>query len=493
MAMPHDYGWREKTVHWLLRSLLLFTGMIGGYFAAGPIYGIVAAFTIGAVYLLWPSVPSFLKWWNVRDQVRKSGKRERKTGKRVVVCGVSAMLAAQALMAIPILAWISLAYRWQTLGEDAAMFRPASFWASLWWAVGGLLLAALLLGLAVAFRPAVERVNSDGAPRYQGLQAHRLLSIWLSTVIQCEVLVLLLGLTGPAIALYFVLDAMTVGQASTAWNLFLFYPALPAGLLAVAGMLVAWRDIAIQEDGSAEEPVEAGPSREPPNVIGFGAPGLAAVAVGGYLAAVGSILYPLHLGIVALFASTPALVQDTATTSALAAWITEQRHAGRTDAAIVDAINRYGHWTANAPNKGLAELLPELETDPEGGVRGSDCSISVAAGPSDPTETEAIDWSKVPRWSVPSYGGGDNDNNLENTRERTSQEPFLSIRYCLKVTCTSPVAWQSPPAVSLGSSHPTVNPAWTYRYYFDFYADGVAPSPGGYCTRDGRLADRYQG
>jgi hypothetical protein len=32
-----------------------------------------------------------------------------------------------------------------------------------------------------------------------------------------------------------------------------------------------------------------------------------------------------------------------------------------------------------------------------------------------------------------------------------------------------------------------------YPLYFDFYADGVAAAPGGYCTETGELADTYQG
>lgn len=232
-------------------------------------------------------------------------------------------------------------------------------------------------------------------------------------------------------------------------------------------------------------------------LVGLRAPGFAAAAVAGLIAVVGIYTYYVHFGIVASV-SAHALTTSAQSRKALDRWIGEQREAGQSDAEIAAAVNAGGHWSPDTPAKGLASLLPAPGETPADVVDGWACPVTVAAGIVAVAELAAAPWPDMS--ALPPHVTRRNqrrrapeDTPMGDAEELAAEFTPPAVRYCIRVTCPSPVAWQAPDAISLGTSHASASPDWMYPVYFDLYADGVAASPGGYCTADGELAAEYQG
>ena len=162
------------------------------------------------------------------------------------------------------------------------------------------------------------------------------------------------------------------------------------------------------------------------------------------------------------------------------------------------AVNAGGHWSPEAPAEGLARLLSAPGETPVDVVDGWACPVTVAAGIVAAAELAAAPWpdmSALPPHVTRRNQGREepDDAPSDDAAEPMAETAPPAVRYCIKVTCPSPVGWRAPDAIALGTSHASASPDWMHLLYFDFYADGVAASPGGYCTADGKLADEFQG
>ncbi len=76
--------------------------------------------------------------------------------------------------------------------------------------------------------------------------------------------------------------------------------------------------------------------------------------------------------------------------------------------------------------------------------------------------------------------------------ELSQTKRALTVRYCLKAVCTGQMFHGSRPITWLISSHVSANEGWFGRssvsmIFYRIFSDG------GYCTKDGALAERYLG
>jgi hypothetical protein len=207
------------------------------------------------------------------------------------------------------------------------------------------------------------------------------------------------------------------------------------------------------------------------------------------------------VALVAATASVPAMLTGISTAGALDDWSAGQLAAGRPTAEIVAMVNEHGRWSTAEPDKGLPELLPGLGEDLAEMDLRRDCRITVASAPADPEEIGTIEWPNMSDWTPAIERYSDESNRVGKAAEAENEvvpeadEPYEppALRYCIRVACASPVAWNAPPSVFLYSSHPGSSPEWMWWMRIDLFAAGRAPEPGGYCTETGALAERYQG
>ncbi len=288
-------------------------------------------------------------------------------------------------------------------------------------------------------------------------------------------------------------------KAPNAWDMVLFYPALPIGLFVVAAMVVTVRDVLYQLELPPDAPPVPPDGRlagMPLRLVGIRTPGFAAVALAGFLTVAGIFSHYAHVGTVAAGASAQALITGTLSRDALDRWAGEQRRSGRSPAEIAGMINENGFWSPDAPTQGLARLLQSSDRDPDGADGAWRCPMTVAAGLVDAAELATAPWPDLPaprikdRQSRSPSGTGDSGGKDEDADRNSASG---AVRYCLRVACPSPVVWRAPDAIALVSSHPSARPDWMHPLYFDLSADGVAAVPGGYCLADGSLAESFQG
>lgn len=180
-----------------------------------------------------------------------------------------------------------------------------------------------------------------------------------------------------------------------------------------------------------------------------------------------AFVYPIHFGMVAALGVVTGIGPWSAISTGVDDWVAAETEKGRDSPELAADLNRHGRWSAASPGEGLVALIPGLEE--ELAESGSNrCVAEIAAAPFDPA----------------SLGGVD----------RIGEDwPETGLRYCLRLTCPSPAAWDAPPPVILHSSHPSRNYLWVRNLYMDVMAYGAAPEPGGFCTADGQLTEDFQG
>lgn len=243
------------------------------------------------------------------------------------------------------------------------------------------------------------------------------------------------------------------------------FPVLPIGLLAICVLLAIVRPTVNPNPGLTDEiqshyrGAVPGERRKPawPGVVAVIASAVMMVA----------FVYPIHFGLVATLGVVSGIDPWSSIFGSVDDWITAENERGRGIEQIAADLNRHGFWSADSPGEGLAVLIPGLAEE-LADASDNRCVAEFAAAPFDPASLHGVDW--IPEdW------------------------PENGLRYCLRVACPSPVAWDAPPLVIYTSSHPSRNYMWAHRLYLDVFAYGAAPEPGGFCTTDGKLADSFQG
>ena len=226
------------------------------------------------------------------------------------------------------------------------------------------------------------------------------------------------------------------------------FPMLPLGLLASTALLTLYKGPMWHYTENLAAATRAHMER------GAGLPAWqSAVTAAASVPVVVAILYPIHFALVLGLSSVPGLTLGHAANEAVTDWIAAERGKGLGGDEIAVLLNRHGRWTADAPETGLGALLPDLGA--KLADEGGNCEIAVAAAAIGPAGADTA--------------------------------------HCIRAACPSPVRWPAPPALTLYSSHASQNAGWRQTVFFDVHADGVAATPGGYCTADGRLASDFQG
>lgn len=462
----------------LFIAMLLPYAILGGFSAPFGSFAIMAAYVVGASYLIDR---------HQKEANRKGASKpyDKKTFVSFLLYLGGGFLAVSGIIGSVIVLWLGLAYT----GGAGDPVPLGEFWLG---ALGHML--TLLAGAAVALALSVVLLHwGRGGPgalarRVQRRGVGLFLAPWLSEI---AMLALYIGgstmLAVPAI-LETLLEEMSFGRRTLFFDGFGVFPFLPLGILATAVLAVAHVSLntgyhTFNEVVRALREDEA----EPPAPDGWW-PALVAIILSASSAMVVSLLWCFHMVIVAGTASAPAMQAGFLTVGAVDDWSAKQVAAGRSIAEIAATINHGGHWSTAAPGRGLPELLPGLGADFAELELQRDCRIVVAAAPMDQGELD-IEWPVKTGWEGRS---GANSEARDAAEIGKPYEP-PSVRYCVKASCASPVTWNASPAIFLYSSHPTANINWTWLMYVDLLAEGTAPEPGGYCNADGTLADTYQG
>lgn len=440
--------WRDKipsgkVARFAMHTSLLFAAMAAPFFlldigTASPVaFG--AAITVVALSLVL---------LHLRD--RGKSKQPAKIVLLQLLYGLSVPLATFGLMLLLIFEWYMWAYRPVTIG--------------MW---DGLLTALIVVTVVLIYPPILFLLLGPRLARKGGGDASRFLKgvrargfgwfqiNWLSNTVGAAgsfslISVLLLPRVLQDVERWRDSDGVV-----TNWELVAAYPFLPFAVLATAAMLalgiilIADReaDNAVVQayiDGAAEAP---SPDARTRTALGM-------LVAGACVTALLIIVYPLHLhmtakgvrdGQVALYGAIDA-ISILANTHEDDDW---------TVAESVEALNRLGYWSPDAPRAGLGSLV----ADP-GKSFPETCTVRVAVGTIGPT---------------------------------AAGEAEPEGKFCAAVACAPPFTWSAPPALMLVTSHNSQAEGWWENLYVDVSASGRTPAPGGYCTADGRLADEFQG
>lgn len=439
----------NSIANWLLHWLLLFTAMAASFFFLEPFPAALGAAAIGALYL---------SWW-VYVAARRGRDVPRPSIKVWLVLfafNSTVPLVGFGLTAALILGWTSWAYQPEILP-------------------GGLGGAYLLIGMAIvapllflAFGPALARENGGVASRFlEGVRERGFVHFhrpWLGAPALALALICLLSFVATVTAMHNLQQELVGEDVVTPWELSAAYPFLPVTLLIAALMLCVTR-LTIPGRKEIQEIVHAYTDAVPvaPALDARARTVLGALVAGGWVATIIVIMYPVHLGLVAALGAVSGIYPLNETAAAVETWITEQREAGTSTPEIAAELNRIGSWSPDAPDAGLATLVEDSDY-----VFSGKCSVLTSAGVANPPGIIA-------------------------TGRLPAEQAASDLKYCIAVRCASPVAWDAPPALLLGSSHDSQAAYWSDNLYIDVFAEGRAAAPGGYCTADGGLADEFQG
>ena len=181
-----------------------------------------------------------------------------------------------------------------------------------------------------------------------------------------------------------------------------------------------------------------------------------------------AVLYPLHLASVLATSTAAGLESLGETVQAVEQWSEEQRASGQTDFQIAQLLDQHGRSSADSADSGLPALLPRLEAvlGRDHGAGIGQCRVAAGAGTT--ALVREVDW-------------------------RDEQPASSGLRYCVRVACPSPTVWAAPAPVVLYSNQASQKEQWSRYLFLDLRAQGRAPVPGGNCTAEGDLADRFQG
>ncbi len=440
-------------MHFLLQTLILFAVMAAPYFLLDSGWAMILSVVVAVGSVLWAALA-------IERQDRELPRLPTKV--RLLMLGFqdTVPIIAFGVMIAAVAGWLDWAYRIDVL--------PAHKSLPLWLFSGVLVLApALFLALA---RPLGEPgAANDFLAAVRGKGFAPLRESWLSGTAMA-VAIVCLGALYPVLWLADgLMTSLNAGEKPSTWELAKAFPSLPLGLLTSAA-LVAVSRILMMGAPSNRAIVrayveEVGDIRAP--TTGMSTLGGVTVLCG-WCITVYMVLYPLHLALVMTTSSLAGVEPISQTVQAVERWVDEQRADGRSGAQMALVLNQHGHW--NADSTGLPVLFPELKDvlPTENGSQIENCSVTVMAGTTDPAMRREVDG-----------------------REVRGAQPDL--RYCLRVACPSPAAWNAPAPVALYSSHASHNKHWKANFFFDVFAEGRAPEPGGYCTAAGELADRFQG
>ena len=275
----------------------------------------------------------------------------------------------------------------------------------------------------------------------------------------------LLSWTASLFALQELVASMFFERQTGLIDVMTLFPILPIGLLATCMLITIARPPVGNNPGQIDEIRDhfrrtAAGGRRPPVWREV------ATAIASAVMMI-AFVYPLHFGMVAAIGVVTGVVPWNTISTGVDDWIAAESEKGRGSLELVADLNRHSRWPADTPGEGLVVLIPGLEEElAESGSNG--CVAEIAAAPFDPASLDGVDWVDED-W------------------------PDSDVRYCLRLSCPSPAAWDAPPPVILHSSHPSRNYLWTRNLYMDVMAYGAAPEPGGFCTAEGRLAEDFQG
>jgi hypothetical protein len=477
----------------LLRVLLLAFAMGLSYLLLDGYSGPIGAATIIVVYVFGGI---FVKGRG------KSGEPKAPGGFRVWLAAtiffVSGFMAVTGIAGAVIIAWLRIVYTpFESEGVPATLLNGD--------VVGGLpYILAMLAGGVVFLALGVLLLHwgRGGLGVLAGrLRRHGLglfLSPWLNEIAMLLLLTLGSSLFVISMSLEILIDQMSFGRSGGFLAMIEVFPFLALGLTSVAVLAVALvsliRDYTLFEDivrVLCED--DAAPVRRD-----AWWPALVTITLGGAAGILGSMLWGLHVALPAAAASVPALEAGRAVGGELNIWVIEMRGIGRGPEEMAAMVNENGFWRPTEPNRGLVELMPGLTESLTVSGPWPGCIVTVAAAAATP-EDAARPIPDISDWRPLIDGQGRQETEESETAEnqenmfRGDSYERSPLRYCVKVTCPVPVVWDAPPAVSLYSSHPSDRPDWMMGTYFDLDADGLAESPGGYCTETGKLADEFQG
>ena len=410
----------------------------------------------------------------------------------------SGFMAVTGIAGAVVIAWLRIVYTpFESEGVPAGLLNRG--------VVGGLsYILAMLAGGVVFLALGVLLLHwgRGGLGVLAGrLRRHGLglfLSPWLNETAMLLLLTLGASLLAISVPLEMIVDQMSFGQPGGFLAVLEAFPFLALGLASVAVLAVA--TVSLVRDYTLFEDVVRALCEDDAAPVQRDAwwPALVTVTLGGAAGILSSMLWGLHVALLAAAASVPALEAGRAVGGELDKWAFEMQEAGRTTDEIVAMVNDNGFWQPEQPERGLVALMPGLgESFEESGLQQG-CRVTVAAVPATP-EDAARPPPDISGWRPLSMELGEQEGRESDMadidEDEVSVEPYETspLRYCVKVACPVPVTWDAPPAISLYSSHPSEKSDWMYWIYFDLYVQGRAGAPGGYCTETGELADSYQG
>lgn len=333
-----------------------------------------------------------------------------------------------------------------------------------------LLIPLALLGAALLGRGPGERVADS-------LRAVR--RRWGTAVLTQLLLSLPLGAAAFSITLTFLarstigrlLELSSNGEEGLLLTAATTYPVLFVPIIAAATMLPLHRHLVIDAGGrlASMASAETQMSDRMPGLNGNAARALAAA---GTLLAIAASLAFIHTGLVAALTTVPVIAPVFKTMNALDAEIADMEGSGRSVPAILARLDAKKLWTSAAPDSGLPELSPDLHAALDGLGKDVMCDFRLAAGPMTSRDRVSI-----------------------GAASRTSRTSVSSVKYCLKVTCTTSLLDSHPVRSVLVTSHGGANRGWSSgRVASDLLTiTGGIGSSGGFCMPDGELAAEFQG
>lgn len=477
----------------LLRVLVLIFAMglsytlLDGY--AGPIgaAAIVVVYVFGGI---------FVKGRGKSDESKAPG--GFRIWLAVAIFFVSGFMAVTGITGAVVIAWLRIVYTpFESEGVPAALLNgdvAGGMTYILAMLAGGVVFLALGILLLHWGRGGLDVLA--GRLRRHGLGLF--FSLWLNETAMLLLLTLGSSLFAVSVSLEILVDLMSFGRSGGLLAVLEAFPFMALGLASVAVLAVAMVSL-IRDYTLFEDVIHALRDDDaPPVQRDAWWPSLVTITLGGAVGILGSMLWGLHVALPAAAASVPALEAGRAVGGDLEFWAIEMRVTGRGLEEMAAMVNENGFWRPEEPDRGLVELMPGLtESLAVSGLQPG-CGITVAAAVATP-EDAARPIPNRSGWQPLIEELGQKE--AEESGTVGSREELFSgdsyerspLRYCVKVTCPVPVVWDAPPAVSLYSSHPSDKLDWMMGIYFDLDADGVAKSPGGYCTVSGELADSYQG
>jgi hypothetical protein len=410
-----------------------------------------------------------------------------------ILYSASGFMAATGIGGAIVAIWLGLAYKPIESEELPAFLTGDGLLAglphTLAMLVGGVALLALSIVLLNWGRGGLGALAVRLRRHGPGL----FLSPW---ILETAIVMLLFGgslFMGMAITLDMLIEVMSPGRTASFLDLIEMFPFLPACMAVTAVTAVALGKLmgygafdavvrALREDDAEPRPRDAW------------WPVLATITLTSSAGTIAVAMWALYVAIAAATASVFALQAGAEVGGTLKYWAIVEHEAGRPKDELAAMVNAKGYWSKAEPGEGLPELLPGMNEIIAGFDLERECRIQVAAAPAEP-EDGNIARTSLPYAELPDFPDSE-DSDDSSRADGAGAAGFGEappLRFCVKVTCPVPVNWDAPPAISLYSSHATGSQNWIYQSYFDLYAEGVAASPGGYCTASGELAESFQG